>query len=119
MLGALDNTGALTPAGRHMVEFPLEPALTKLMLAGTEMGCGAEAVTIVSMLSVPSVFFHPPNRAEESGALGRLPGLGVKGAGFRVWGVGSCAAQRARVVEGPRGPLAAGTGAGGVGDLEP
>jgi hypothetical protein len=33
------------------------------------MGCGAEALTIVSMLSVPSVFFRPPDRAEESGAL--------------------------------------------------
>jgi hypothetical protein len=31
------------------------------------MGCGAEALTIVSMLSVPSVFFRPPDRAEESG----------------------------------------------------
>lgn len=31
------------------------------------MGCSAEALTIVSMLSVPSVFFRPPDRAEESG----------------------------------------------------
>jgi pre-mRNA-splicing factor ATP-dependent RNA helicase DHX38/PRP16 len=37
--------------------------------AGAAMGCGAEALTIVSMLSVPSVFFRPPDRAEESGAL--------------------------------------------------
>jgi hypothetical protein len=35
--------------------------------AGAAMGCGAEALTIVSMLSVPSVFFRPPDRAEESG----------------------------------------------------
>jgi HrpA-like RNA helicase len=34
VLGALDNTGALTAGGRHMVEFPLEPALAKLLLAG-------------------------------------------------------------------------------------
>jgi Helicase associated domain (HA2) len=34
VLGALDNTGALTQTGRHMVEFPLEPALAKLLLAG-------------------------------------------------------------------------------------
>eukprot|EP00878_Enallax_costatus_P036707 GHUV01041249.1.p1 GENE.GHUV01041249.1~~GHUV01041249.1.p1 ORF type:complete len:106 (+),score=21.68 GHUV01041249.1:108-425(+) len=36
--------------------------------AGAAMGCSAEALTIVSMLSVPSVFFRPPDRAEESDA---------------------------------------------------
>jgi HrpA-like RNA helicase len=34
VLGALDNVGGLTSTGRHMVEFPLEPALAKLLLAG-------------------------------------------------------------------------------------
>lgn len=146
VLGALDNVAGLTTTGRHMVEFPLEPALAKLLLAGARrrgaapcvrvllrswrmqtvrvcahrshslerlafaldsappkntsarahtacsrarnhalaitrsrthrprshagasMGCSAEALTIVSMLSVPSVFFRPPDRAEESGA---------------------------------------------------
>eukprot|EP00882_Tetradesmus_deserticola_P004928 GHRQ01005192.1.p1 GENE.GHRQ01005192.1~~GHRQ01005192.1.p1 ORF type:complete len:636 (+),score=353.65 GHRQ01005192.1:179-1909(+) len=68
VLGALDNVGGLTTTGRHMVEFPLEPALAKLLLAGAAMGCSAEALTVVSMLSVPSVFFRPPDRAEESDA---------------------------------------------------
>jgi len=68
ILGALDNTGELTKDGRHMVEFPLEPALAKMLLAGAAMGCGNEILTIVSMLSVPSVFFRPPDRAEESDA---------------------------------------------------
>jgi pre-mRNA-splicing factor ATP-dependent RNA helicase DHX38/PRP16 len=35
----LDNTGALTTTGRHMVEFPLEPALAKLLLAGMLLAC--------------------------------------------------------------------------------
>ena len=30
--------------------------------------CAAQVLTIVSMLSVPSVFFRPPDRAEESDA---------------------------------------------------
>eukprot|EP00200_Dunaliella_tertiolecta_P008619 CAMPEP_0202370528 /NCGR_PEP_ID=MMETSP1127-20130417/2125_1 /ASSEMBLY_ACC=CAM_ASM_000462 /TAXON_ID=3047 /ORGANISM="Dunaliella tertiolecta, Strain CCMP1320" /LENGTH=1402 /DNA_ID=CAMNT_0048966503 /DNA_START=21 /DNA_END=4229 /DNA_ORIENTATION=- len=68
VLGALDNTGALTPTGRAMVEFPLEPSLAKMLLAGAEMGCASEALTIVSMLSVPPVFFRPNDRAEESDA---------------------------------------------------
>jgi pre-mRNA-splicing factor ATP-dependent RNA helicase DHX38/PRP16 len=67
-LGALDNTGTLTTVGRHMVEFPLDPALAKMLLTGAELGCSNEVLTIVSMLSVPSVFFRPNDRAEESDA---------------------------------------------------
>ncbi|MEW5307872.1 MAG: hypothetical protein WDW36_010244 [Sanguina aurantia] len=68
ILSALDNTGALTPTGRHMVEFPLDPPMAKMLLAGAAMGCTNEVLTIVSMLSVPSVFFRPNDRAEESDA---------------------------------------------------
>ncbi|KAF2304568.1 hypothetical protein GH714_033644 [Hevea brasiliensis] len=35
---------------------------------GEELGCINEVLTIVSMLSVPSVFFQPKDRAEESDA---------------------------------------------------
>ncbi|GFR49972.1 hypothetical protein Agub_g12113, partial [Astrephomene gubernaculifera] len=68
VLGALDNTGLLTPLGRQMVEFPLDPPLAKMLLSGAAMGCSNEVLTIVSMLSVPPVFFRPPDRAEESDA---------------------------------------------------
>ena len=49
-----------------MVEFPLDPPLAKMLLIGAEMGCADEVLVIVSMLSVPSAFFRPPDRAEES-----------------------------------------------------
>ena len=68
ILGALDDMGELTPLGRKMVEFPLDPPLAKMLLMGAEMGCSDEIVTVVSMLSVPGVFFRPPDRAEESDA---------------------------------------------------
>jgi pre-mRNA-splicing factor ATP-dependent RNA helicase DHX38/PRP16 len=68
ILGALDNTGALTAVGRKMVEFPLDPPLARMLLAGEALGCSSEVLTIVSMLSVPSVFFRPKDRAEESDA---------------------------------------------------
>ncbi|GIL69699.1 hypothetical protein Vretifemale_520, partial [Volvox reticuliferus] len=68
VLGALDNTGGLTSLGRQMVEFPLDPPLAKMLLSGAQMGCSNEVLTIVSMLSVPPVFFRPPDRAEESDA---------------------------------------------------
>ncbi len=55
-------------AGRKMVEFPLDPPLAKMLLVGAELGCADEVLVIVSMLSVPSAFFRPPDRAEESDA---------------------------------------------------
>ena len=68
ILGALDNTGDLTPIGRKMVEFPLDPPLSKMLLTSEDLGCTDEVVTIVSMLSVPSVFYRPKGREEESDA---------------------------------------------------
>ncbi|CAL8086623.1 unnamed protein product [Calicophoron daubneyi] len=66
IFGALDNTGSLTNLGRQMVEFPLDPALSKLLIISCDMGCSEEILTIVSMLSVPSVFYRPKGREEES-----------------------------------------------------
>lgn len=57
ILGAIDNTGGLTDLGRQMVEFPLDPALSKLLIVGSEMGCSNELLIIVSMLSVSSFHF--------------------------------------------------------------
>ncbi|KAF9583362.1 DEAH-box RNA helicase prp16 [Lunasporangiospora selenospora] len=66
--GALDNTGELTPLGQKMAVFPTEPSLAKMLIVAEKMGCTAEIVTIVSMLSVPSVFYRPKERLEESDA---------------------------------------------------
>ncbi len=68
ILGALDNTGALTGLGRKMVEFPLDPALAKMLIFSEGLRCTAEVLVIVSMLSVPGVFFRPKDREEESDA---------------------------------------------------
>ncbi|XP_061820017.1 pre-mRNA-splicing factor ATP-dependent RNA helicase PRP16 isoform X1 [Nerophis lumbriciformis] len=66
ILGALDNTGSLTPTGRMMVEFPLDPALSKMLIVSCDMGCSADILIIVSMLSVPAIFYRPKGREEES-----------------------------------------------------
>lgn len=68
VLGALNNVGGLTEIGWKMVEFPLDPTLAKMLLMGEQLECLDEVLTIVSMLSVPSVFFRPKDRAEESDA---------------------------------------------------
>ena len=66
VLGALDNAGTLSPLGRKMAEFPLDPPLAKMLIFAERLRCGAEVLTVVSCLSVPALFFRPKDREEES-----------------------------------------------------
>lgn len=66
ILGALDNTGRLTPLGRQMAEFPLDPPQCQMLIVASQLGCTSEILIIVSMLSVPSVFYRPKGREEDS-----------------------------------------------------
>lgn len=68
-LGALSDAGALTTLGRRMVEFPLDPPLAKMLIHAEQEGCAAEVLTVVAMLSMPSVFYRPREREEESDAM--------------------------------------------------
>lgn len=67
-MGALDNQGNLTELGSKLTLFPMEPTLAKLILISCqkEFLCSSEIVTIVSMLSVPNVFYRPKERAQEA-----------------------------------------------------
>lgn len=67
-LGALDNVGELTDLGSKMNAFPMDPSLAKLLITSVDYGCSEEMITIVSMLSVPNVFYRPKERQEESDA---------------------------------------------------
>ncbi|KAK0895600.1 DEAH-box RNA helicase prp16 [Friedmanniomyces endolithicus] len=69
-LGALNNLGELTDLGRKMTNFPMDPPLAKLIIMSSTSAhtCSEEILTIVSMLSVPSVFYRPKERLEESDA---------------------------------------------------
>ncbi|TEB18488.1 nucleoside tri phosphatase, partial [Perkinsus sp. BL_2016] len=51
-LGALNDHGELTKLGRKMAEFPLDPMLSKTVIASDPLCCSDEVVTIVSMLSL-------------------------------------------------------------------
>ena len=48
ILGALDNTGLLTQMGRKMVEFPLDPALSKMLLVSLDMECSDEILVRIN-----------------------------------------------------------------------
>ena len=67
-LGALTNTGSLTPLGRKMVEFPLDPSLAKMLIFSEKLSCVDDVATVVSALSMPTIFYRPKEREEESDA---------------------------------------------------
>ena len=56
----------LTPLGKKMARFPLEPKLSKALLTSEKFDCVEELLTLVSMLSVDSVFITPTNAVEEA-----------------------------------------------------
>jgi len=76
-LAALDDEGNLTPLGGIMADFPLDPQLSKMLIVSPEFKCSNEMLTIVSMLSVPTVFMRPKNTqkkdAEAAKALLTVP----------------------------------------------
>ena len=65
-LSALDDEGLLTRLGRKMADFPMEPALAKVLIASVESACSEEVLSIVAMLSVQSVFYRPKEKTTAS-----------------------------------------------------
>lgn len=50
-LGALDEQGSLTPAGRRMLDFPLHPRLARLVVEGEREGIAERAALAAALLS--------------------------------------------------------------------
>lgn len=62
-LGALNHKAELTKLGRRMAEFPVDPMLSKMILASEKYNCSKEILTITAMLSVNnSVFYRPKDK---------------------------------------------------------
>ncbi|QRV92171.1 Helicase associated domain (HA2) [Ceratobasidium sp. AG-Ba] len=59
-LGALNDRGELTKLGRRMAEFPVDPMLSKTIIASEEYACTDEVLSIISMLSESSSLFYRP-----------------------------------------------------------
>lgn len=63
-LGALNDKGELTKLGRRMAEFPLDPMLSKTVIASEKYKCTSEILSTVAMLSLgASVFYRPKEKA--------------------------------------------------------
>ncbi|KAJ5932609.1 hypothetical protein N7516_007098 [Penicillium verrucosum] len=65
-LSALDDEGLLTRLGRKMADFPMEPALAKVLIASVDSGCSDEMLSIVAMLSIQSVFYRPKEKQQQA-----------------------------------------------------
>ncbi|KAK6470029.1 pre-mRNA-splicing factor ATP-dependent RNA helicase DHX16-like [Huso huso] len=62
-LGALNHLGELTKLGRRMAELPVDPMLSKMVLASEQYRCSEEILTIAAMLSVNnSIFYRPKDK---------------------------------------------------------
>ncbi|PIL22572.1 hypothetical protein GSI_15261 [Ganoderma sinense ZZ0214-1] len=59
-LGALNDRGELTKLGRRMAEFPVDPMLSKAIIASEKYQCTDEVLTIISMLQESSSLFYRP-----------------------------------------------------------
>ncbi|PCH40145.1 hypothetical protein WOLCODRAFT_16331 [Wolfiporia cocos MD-104 SS10] len=59
-LGALNDRGELTKLGRRMAEFPVDPMLSKAIIASENYHCTDEVLTIISMLQESSSLFYRP-----------------------------------------------------------
>lgn len=63
-LAALDDDGNLSEFGIIMSEFPLDPQLSKSVLASCEFDCVDEMLTIAAMVTAPSCFARLPQGTE-------------------------------------------------------
>ncbi|XP_073158491.1 pre-mRNA-splicing factor ATP-dependent RNA helicase DEAH1-like isoform X2 [Henckelia pumila] len=62
-LGALNKLGELTSVGRRMAEFPLDPMLSKMVVASDKYHCSDEIISIAAMLSNGnSIFYRPKDK---------------------------------------------------------
>ncbi|XP_072955419.1 pre-mRNA-splicing factor ATP-dependent RNA helicase DEAH1-like isoform X1 [Typha angustifolia] len=62
-LNALNSRGELTKTGRRMAEFPLDPMLSKMIVASDKYKCSDEIISIAAMLSVGnSIFYRPKDK---------------------------------------------------------
>ncbi|TAQ85246.1 hypothetical protein B7494_g6440 [Chlorociboria aeruginascens] len=65
-LSALDDEGLLTRLGRKMADFPMDPSLAKVLIAAIDIGCSDEILSIVAMLSIPTVFYRPKEKQTQA-----------------------------------------------------
>ncbi|GMF43743.1 unnamed protein product [Phytophthora fragariaefolia] len=66
VLGALDGTnGDITPLGKLMASFPLEPKLSRALMESLLLDCSREMTEVVAVLSVENIFVETRPRCHK------------------------------------------------------
>jgi ATP-dependent helicase HrpA len=63
-LGAVDDENQLTPVGWQLAKFPIDPRISRMIIAAKQENCLAEVLIIASALSVQDPRDRPFDRAE-------------------------------------------------------
>ncbi|KAG6919515.1 hypothetical protein DXG01_005105 [Tephrocybe rancida] len=71
LLAAINPNKELTPLGRKMAHFPLEPVHARSVIAAKENGCTSEILDIISILSASSKLFIDITEQREAAAEAR------------------------------------------------
>ena len=80
-LGALDDERELTPLGRQLARFPVDPRIGRMILAGAEHGCLAEVLVMAAALNIQDPRERP--RGLEQKADAAAPPLPRRALGLR------------------------------------
>lgn len=59
------ETRELTESGQKMAKFPLEPRLSRALMASVELGCVEDVLTIVALLSTDNIFVHSTEQIDK------------------------------------------------------
>lgn len=70
-LGAIASPTEITPLGREMLKYPLDPEHGRILLAGFEFGCSAEIIDILSLIVSGPVFVERGSDGKETAAQAR------------------------------------------------
>lgn len=71
-LACLNDDGDLTSLGRTASDFPLDPALAVMLISSPEFYCSNEILSLVALLSVPSVFTRPNTAKKQADEMRKL-----------------------------------------------
>ncbi|XP_030838003.1 ATP-dependent RNA helicase DHX33 [Strongylocentrotus purpuratus] len=68
LLGAVSRERHLhlTPIGKEMSTYPLDPPMSKVIISAKDYGCLEEILTIVSVLSVESILHSPMSKRDKA-----------------------------------------------------
>ncbi|KAL0592306.1 hypothetical protein ABG067_000414 [Albugo candida] len=63
---AFDIDGKLTKRGRQMAGLPVSPMFAVMLLKAAELGCAEEALSVVAMQCIESIFYFPRDKKEQA-----------------------------------------------------